>query len=528
MTGRPGPLRRWLVAGLAALALTASLTACGATGGTPGGTATGTAAGTAGPRTTATSSSTGGTSNPAGGWDDNVASHADADDAEYDAAAATTIRLADGASTASGAGAAAVRVSGNTVTISAPGTYLVSGALADGQLVVDSQADGKVRLVLAGASISSSTGSALVVNRADEVVVVLAAGSRNQLSDGSSYGSDDSETPVAALSSTADLTIGGTGTLLVKGNSNDAIASKDGLVIQSGTLEVAAVDDGIRGKDYVIIEGGTVTVDAKGDAVKSDNETDDTVGYVSITGGTVTLAAGDDGIHAEGDLRITDGAVTVTQSVEGLEGVTVTVSGGTVDITSSDDGLNATTGAASQGGGGGMGNDGSRVLISGGVLTVDAEGDGIDSNGDLTITGGTIVVHGPTRSGNGALDANGTITVSGGTVVAAGSAGMAETPEAGDLGWVAVALPSPAAAGTTIVVSDGSTVIGSYTAKKSTATLVVAAGGIAAGKTYTFSTLAGTRDPGWSVGGTLTGASQVATATAGQRLAGGMGGRGGR
>ena len=191
---------------------------------------------------------------------------------------------------------------------------MLSGSLADGQLVVNSDAEGKVRIVLAGASISSSTTSPFVVTAADEAVLVLQDGTTNTLSDGSCYGdSTNTDDPNATLFSMADLTITGTGALHVTGNNNDGIASKDGLVIQSGTVAVTAKDDGVRGKDYLIVENGTVSVTAGGDALKSDNETDDTVGYIAVSGGTVTLDAGDDGAHAEGDLAISGGTVTVKQ-----------------------------------------------------------------------------------------------------------------------------------------------------------------------------------------------------------------------
>lgn len=231
-----------------------------------------------------------------------MASHAESGDLAYDADAAVTITLADGASTSSST--SGVAIDGDTVTISAAGTYVLSGTLSDGRIVVASDADGTVKLVLDNASVTSSSGSAFVITAADEAVVVLADGTSNSLADGTGYDTSADDAPNAALFSMADLTIGGAGSLTVTGNTNDGIAGKDGLVIQGGTITVTAVDDGIRGKDYLIVEDATVSVDAKDDALKSDNEADDTVGYVLIKSGTVTLAAGDDGIHAEGDLAI--------------------------------------------------------------------------------------------------------------------------------------------------------------------------------------------------------------------------------
>lgn len=437
---------------------------------------------------------------------DNVESHAEADDTDYDVADAVAITLADGAAKASSS--AGVAIDGGTVTISAPGTYVFTGTLSDGQVVVNSEADGKVRIVLDNASITNTGGSALVITEAEEAVLVLAEGSSNSLTDGDGYDTSAEDAPNAALFSMADLTIGGTGSLTVSGNTNDGIASKDGLVILGGTIEVTAADDGIRGKDYLIISGGTATVTAEGDGLKSDNEDDDTVGYILIQAGTVTVSAGDDGAHAEGDLAIEGGTVTIAKSNEGLEGANVIISGGEVDVTASDDGLNATSGTAETEQEK-MQDDGSLLAISGGTLLVNADGDGLDSNGDLLVTGGTTVVSGPTNSGNGALDANGEITVTGGTLVAAGSAGMAETPGADStIGWVAVTFSDTVAAGQTIRIVSGDTDVATYTTQKQVSSLIVADAAITDGDSYDV----------------YLGDTKVSTVTAGEGATGDMGG----
>ena len=539
--------RTKIVSAVAALVAAASLAACGVS--TSDTTA---AAGQSVVQAAdgSTTSGTSGTSATTASLTDNVASHAEADDADYTASEAVTVTLADGASKASSS--TGVSVDGDTVAISSPGTYVLSGTLSDGQVVVDSDAEGTVRIVLDNASISSSSASPFVIKAADEAVVVLADGTTNSLTDGASYGDDSStDDPNATLYSMADLTITGTGSLAVKGNSNDGIASKDGLVIQSGTIAVVAADDGIRGKDYAIVEGGTIAVQAGGDAIKSDNETDDTVGYVSISGGSVTLAAGDDGIHAEGDLAVSGGTLTVKQSNEGIEGATITLSGGTNTITASDDAVNVSMGTATtsdqagqdgqdgQGGQGGPGGGGMQdqtsqgavLTISGGTNVITSEGDGLDSNGSIVVTGGTTVVNGPTMNGNGALDSNGGITVAGGTVVAAGSSGMAEAPETdSESGWVSVTFSSPVAAGETISIVSGDAVVASFTTAKETASLVVAADGITSGDSYDVyvgGSLASGPTGSYSAGGSIDGASKVTTVTAGEHTAsrGGMGGQ---
>ncbi|MBM4431202.1 MAG: carbohydrate-binding domain-containing protein, partial [Chloroflexi bacterium] len=154
-----------------------------------------------------------------------------------------------------------VTVSGSTATITSVGTYVLSGSLADGQVIVNVPGKQTVTLVLNGVNMHSATGSPIWVMDADQVVLVLADGTENFVSDAQSYllPSPDDDEPNAAVFSKADLTITGYGSLTVEGNYNDGITSKDGLVIRSGTIAVNAVDDGIRGKDYIIIEDGNIT-----------------------------------------------------------------------------------------------------------------------------------------------------------------------------------------------------------------------------------------------------------------------------
>lgn len=520
---------------LSALALTASLTACSVASAA---TIAPTSVVSSSPATTATTTTTASTTSVTSGeatqlWADNVTHHAEADDAEYEAAEAIDIVLSDGETT----GGTGVQVDGSTVTITQPGTYVISGELTDGQVVVDSAAEGKVRLVLDGATITNADGAALYVKAADEAVIVLADGSTNALTDGATVatveGVDEADQPTAALFSMADLTITGGGALTVTGNTADGIATKDGLVIASGTVTVAAADDGIRGKDYIVVSGGTLDVTAAADALKATNEDDDTVGYILIEGGAVTVDAGDDGLHAEGDLAINDGTVTVARSNEGIEGYSVSIAGGNVAVISSDDGINVSDGSSTSGDGGmgGMSDTGQYLLISGGTTVVNADGDGLDSNGATIVSGGVTIVNGPEGNGNGALDANGGTSVTGGTLLAAGSGGMAEAPsEASTVGWVSVSLTTPLQDGETLSVVSGDTVIASYTATGSVASIILAADGIESGANYDVyvgGSLAGDGAvANYSPGGSVDGATKVATVTAGQHT-GGMRGPGG-
>ena len=386
--------------------------------------------------------------------------HADDNDLEWDAADATVVSLEDGGSTVDGAGA---DVDGDVVSISAPGTYLLSGTLSDGQVVVDSDADGKVVLVLDGVDLTSASSSPLVITEADEAVVVLADGSDNTLSDAAASAADDEEedAPNATLFSMADLTIGGEGSLTVHGLSNDAITSKDGLVVLSGDLTVDAVDDGIRGKDYLVVEDGTIEVDAGGDGLKADNEDAEEPGWILLDGGSVTVTAGSDGADAVGAIYVVDGGLDIPASEEGLEAMLIRITGGSVSVTASDDGLNPTAGTAD--GGAEQVEDGVLLDITGGTVQVWAGSDGIDSNGQASITGGTVVVSSAAAmGGNGVFDVNGAF----------------ESPGV-------VALESAIAEGERVsLVDDSGTVVASFVATADGAPTVAAAG-LVSGTAYT-------------------------------------------
>ncbi|WP_148573776.1 carbohydrate-binding domain-containing protein [Nocardioides caldifontis] len=463
---------------LAAALATAVLAGCSA--------ATGSSTGTSGTSTAASDATS-----VAEALADNVA--IETGDTSYDEADAVEVSLTGSTATAD---SDAVTSDGGTVRIAAAGTYRLHGDLT-GQVVVDSTADGVVRLVLDGATITSETTSALNVVDAQSVIVVLADDSSNKLADASTYDDTSEDAPTGALYSTADLTIGGTGSLTVEGNANNGIVGKDGLVVSSGSIEVTSVDDGIIGKDYLVVSGGDVTVDAVDDGLKSDNTTDDGSGFVLIEGGSVQVSSEDDAIKGV-QVLVSGGTVDVAGSTEAIEGSLIIIDDGTLELHSADDGINVATSDDSaakdgsarhqQGMGGGMEADSSlRLVINGGTIEVWASGDGLDSNGDATITGGDITVYGPTTDGNGALDVNGTFDIAGGTLIATGSAGMMVAPSTdSEQGWIATALAANAAAGSEVVISaaDGSR-IAAYAVEKEFASVVYSSSDLEQGATYT-------------------------------------------
>lgn len=205
---------------------------------------------------------------------------------------------------------------------------------------------------------------------------------------------------------------------------------------------------GIKAGNALLIQQGTFVIDSADDAIHSNYS-------VTIDGGSFQLSSGDDGIHAEAYLNINGGTTTIAESYEGLEAAQIHISGGTTQVFSSDDGLNATGGSSFElvdgllvlkdtsssdteqtfGGRGGMFEveDNCDITISGGNLTVTtSNGDGIDSNGSLNVSGGTVLVFGSSSGGEGALDYTGSSSISGGTLVALGSSGMAQSMEPDD------------------------------------------------------------------------------------------------
>ena len=470
------------------------------------------------------------------------ASSSEDDAGTTDTSSATTITLSGSSASASGSSSGNVTVDGGTVTINSGGTYVISGELSNGRIVVNApKAD--VRLVLSGASITSSDGPAIDIQDAGDAIVVLAKDSKNTLTDGASYASGQEAT--AALFSSDTLTVTGTGSLDVTGSYKDGISSKNGLIITgSTTIKVKAADDGLRGKDYLVVESGTLTVEAGGDALKSSEGDDETKGFISLGKASVTLTSSDDAITATTDVTVKDttltitagggqanatveeqappgqestaesttpspkginagvsytqdsGTVTVNAADEGLQAPFINVAGGELSIAAGDDGINASNGdhvieghenADSES------DDGSVLTISGGEVEVSyASSDGIDSNGSAYVKGGIVVVSGQAGAMDGSVDANG------------------ESQLVGVTGSPSVS------AGDTLTVKDSS---GSQVAsvKVDFTAEAITVLGLTEGQQYTVAT---------SSGGSATGTASVLSSGMGGPMNGGQGGQG--
>lgn len=547
---------------LAALALTGCSTTSNAlaSGTTAADSSVGTTATTSSATATDTAASNSSFStNVKSGEKLDVDTHYSEQDLSWDTSSETAIDLSNPTATDG------VTIEDGTLTITKAGTYKLSGEY-QGQIKVETADSDAVRLVFDNANITNSSGAALNVVNADEVILYSASGTTNTISDGADYTATGEDDPDAVVYSKADLTIAGEGTLKVNGNHEDGIHTSDGLVIASGTLEVNAANTGIKGKDYVDILGGTITVTAQQDGIKSTNDTDEGQGWTRLSNGTVTVNAGDDGFKASRVVEISGGSLTVEQSDEGIEAQYINVSGGDVNVTSADDGMNAslktsdsestdssantsdagnqqqnnqqqgslpggqqsgtsnqqqqgtgqppamsgtsqdgtsqngTTGTGQQGMGqppqGGMPGGGggtfevvdAAINVSGGNITVNAEGDGIDSNGVTTLSGGTLIVNGPSQGGNAALDTNGDLLLNGATVLSGSTADMFEAPSTNSTsGYLKLTNSSGFEQGSTVQVADSSgKVVANYKVTKSNVQLVlVSSSSIVKGQSYT-------------------------------------------
>ena len=197
-------------------------------------------------------------------------------------------------------------VTDSVLEITQEGVYELTGTL-NGQVHVNT--DGKVQIVLNNAEINNTSGSAIYVENAKKVFLTLADNSQNTVSDGSPY-TDTSLT--AAIYSTDDLTINGTGSLTVTGNYQEGITSKDDLTIAGGNITVNAVSNGIKGKDSIAVYDATVQITAGGDGLKSSNDVDEGKGFIYIQNGDFTINAQQDGIQAETELIVTGGTFNIT------------------------------------------------------------------------------------------------------------------------------------------------------------------------------------------------------------------------
>ena len=226
----------------------------------------------------------------------------------YDEESAIAINLSDGASTAD---SDSVVIDGDTITITEEGTYILSGSLTNGQIVVEAE-NAKVQLVLDNADISCETSAAIYVKAADKVFITTTDGSTNTVCTSGEFEAIDDNNIDAAIFSKSDLTLNGAGSLEVTCGNGHGIVSKDDLVITSGEYVVDAGKHALSGKDSVRIAGGTFDLTAGKDGIHSENTDEEEKGFVYIENGSFTITSDGDGIDASYVVEIVDGSFDIT------------------------------------------------------------------------------------------------------------------------------------------------------------------------------------------------------------------------
>lgn len=205
-----------------------------------------------------------------------------------------------------------VEIDGAAATIRAAGTYILTGQLDNGQIIVDAGKSDKVQLVLDGAAVNCDTSAAIYVRQADKVFITLAAGSENTLSNTGDFAAIDDNNIDGVLFSKDDLTINGSGSLTINAACGHGVVSKDDLVITGGTYTIQSAGHGLSGKDSVRILDGIFVINSGKDGVHAENKDDDSLGYIYIAGGTYSITAQGDGFDAATVLQADDGSFTIT------------------------------------------------------------------------------------------------------------------------------------------------------------------------------------------------------------------------
>ena len=477
----------------------------------------------------------------------------------YDESQATQITLADQTATVTGQGAS---FSDQTLTITQTGTYVLTGSGKNIKLVVEAADTDQVHLVFQNLTLEGE-GTLLQINKAQEVVISLAEGSQNALTE--SQASDDEEVK-ATIHSQVPLTLNGTGKLTLTALTKNALEVEDDLKVLSGTYTVKAANHGFKAEGALNIEAATLTIEAGKDGLHAEHDETTERANISLNPTQLSIAATEDGVDAGNELTIKGGTITVSQSEEGLEARVIRQLGGDVTIKSSDDGVNASTGSSSktsdanttsntadtsssasqatsdsatasiaasqatatpvatsqtdqvnkdknapppsppagqappQGGQppqngqgpGGMPPGGQeesdpslQIILEGGTLTIDAEGDGIDSNGTVSISGGSLVVNGSVQGGNGPLDAAGDITITGGTVWALGTSDMLQGFAQGST-QASITANIAGTAGQTLIILDAKgKEVARQTASKDFQAVIMSSADLVDGQTYT-------------------------------------------
>ena len=286
-----------------------------------------------------------------------------------------------------------IELTDGSVTISEEGTYLLTGSLEEGMILVDADESAKVQLVLDGVSVSNSEGAAIYIRQADKVFITLASGSVNTLSNGGAYTAIDDNNIDGVIFSKCDLTINGEGSLTVTAQAGHGIVSKDDLKITGGSVTVTAEKHGLSGKDSVCVAAGTLNITSGKDGIHSENADKKEKGYVYIGDGSLTVESQGDCISAGIWLQIDGGVFQLTAG-----------DGSGNDTVAKDETGEAVSTKGIKAGG--------QLVVNAGTFHIDSQDDALHSNDSLTVNGGEFLI----STGDDGLHADAAATVNGGTI----------------------------------------------------------------------------------------------------------------
>ncbi|MCH5343389.1 MAG: carbohydrate-binding domain-containing protein [Acetatifactor sp.] len=340
----------------------------------------------------------------------------------YEDSTSTHITLADNASVSD---SNVATISDNTVTIAEEGTYILSGSLSDGQIIVDVNDTEKVQLILDNVNINCDSGAAIYVRQADKVFITLAAGSNNYLYTSGEFIAIDDNNVDAVIFSKDDLTLNGNGSLTIESAYGHGIVSKNDLRITGGSYAITAASSGLNGKDSVRILDGTFALTTGKDGIHSENtdEGEEDRGFIFIAGGSFAIDSEGDGLDASNILQVEGGSFAITagsgsanaeqHSKEVFPGGRNNFFGGRGFGADSGNGLEndiyVTEDSTSSKG---MKSD-LALFVLGGNITIDAADDALHTNGNLEITGGSLLI----SSGDDGVHADDMLVINSGTIV---------------------------------------------------------------------------------------------------------------
>lgn len=307
----------------------------------------------------------------------------------------------------------AVTISGSTITITQEGTYLISGSLSDGQIIVDAPKTAKLQLILSELSVNCNTSAALYIRQADKVFVTLAPDTVNSLSNQEDYIAIDDNNIDAAVFSREDITFNGQGTLNINAAYGHGIVSKDDLIFTGGTYMITAAEHGLAGKDSVRIADGSFDISSGSDCIHASNKDDASSGFIYIANGDYNLTAGTDGMDAAYVLQIDDGDFNITTG-GGSQNASTTQSGEFnkgwgkwgPDPAEAETDTKETSSSAK-----GLKADNS-LFIRGGNYTIDSSDDSVHSNANVSVSGGNLIL----SSGDDGIHADAAADITGGTI----------------------------------------------------------------------------------------------------------------